>query len=116
MTNDVDLTTETPTPGRVVVVTGLSGAGRSTAADALEDLGWFVIDNLPPALIPKIAELAGFGRRVLVPVFLRQLAIQKLPCAGFERFSGHPKASTVIEMSTDTRSGAMATTWSVKGV
>ena len=49
-------------PGRVVVVTGLSGAGRSTAADALEDLGWFVIDNLPPALIPKIAELAGSGQ------------------------------------------------------
>jgi RNase adapter protein RapZ len=42
-----------------VVITGLSGAGRSQAADALEDLGWFVIDNLPPALIPKVSELAG---------------------------------------------------------
>jgi len=41
-----------------VVITGLSGAGRSQAADILEDLGWFVIDNLPPALIPKVAELA----------------------------------------------------------
>ena len=39
----------------------MSGAGRSTAADALEDLGWFVIDNLPPALIPKVAELAEKG-------------------------------------------------------
>ncbi len=40
-----------------VVVAGLSGAGRSTAAAALEDLGWFVIDNLPPALMTKVAEL-----------------------------------------------------------
>ncbi len=43
---------------KVVVVTGLSGAGRSTAAGTLEDLGWFVIDNLPAALVSKIAELA----------------------------------------------------------
>ncbi len=42
-----------------LVVTGMSGAGRSTAAATLEDLGWFVIDNLPPALITKVAELAG---------------------------------------------------------
>ena len=41
-----------------VVIPGLSGAGRSQAADILEDLGWFVIDNLPPALIPKVVELA----------------------------------------------------------
>jgi UPF0042 nucleotide-binding protein len=40
-----------------VIITGLSGAGRSQAADALEDLGWFVIDNLPSELIPKVAEL-----------------------------------------------------------
>ncbi len=40
-------------------VTGMSGAGRSTAAAALEDLGWFVIDNLPPALITKVAALVG---------------------------------------------------------
>lgn len=42
-----------------VVITGLSGAGRSTAADTLEDAGWFVIDNLPPALIGKVSELVG---------------------------------------------------------
>ena len=42
----------------VAVITGMSGAGRSTAADALEDLGWFVVDNLPPALISKVADLA----------------------------------------------------------
>lgn len=47
-----------PFVGDFVVITGLSGAGRSTAADALEDLGWFVIDNLPPTLISKVTELA----------------------------------------------------------
>ena len=41
----------------LLVVTGMSGAGRSTAGAALEDLGWFVIDNLPVELIPKVAEL-----------------------------------------------------------
>jgi UPF0042 nucleotide-binding protein len=40
-----------------LVVTGMSGAGRATAADSLEDLGWFVIDNLPAALILKMAEM-----------------------------------------------------------
>ncbi len=40
-----------------VIITGLSGAGRSQAANELEDLGWFVIDNLPVELIPKVVEL-----------------------------------------------------------
>jgi UPF0042 nucleotide-binding protein len=43
----------------VLVITGLSGGGRSTAADAFEDQGWFVVDNLPPALLPKIGDLAS---------------------------------------------------------
>jgi UPF0042 nucleotide-binding protein len=41
----------------VTLITGLSGAGRSEAAKCLEDLGYFVVDNLPPSLIPKMAEL-----------------------------------------------------------
>ena len=41
-----------------VLITGLSGAGGSHAANVFEDLGWFVIDNLPPALIEKVADLA----------------------------------------------------------
>lgn len=45
----------------VTIITGMSGAGRSAAADVLEDLGFFVIDNLPPALIAKVAEL-GRGK------------------------------------------------------
>jgi UPF0042 nucleotide-binding protein len=42
----------------LVVVTGLSGAGRSTAAHHLEDLGWFVVDNLPPSLLGTMVDLA----------------------------------------------------------
>lgn len=45
-------------PFDVAVVTGMSGAGRSTAARALEDLGWFVIDNLPPVLVRETLALA----------------------------------------------------------
>ena len=41
----------------VTIITGMSGAGRSATADILEDLGFFVIDNLPPALVAKVAEL-----------------------------------------------------------
>ena len=40
-------------PLRLVVVTGMSGAGRSTAAHSLEDLGWYVIDNLPPSVLVR---------------------------------------------------------------
>ena len=43
----------------IIVITGLSGAGRSQAADDLEDLGWFVVDNLPVVLIDKVVELSS---------------------------------------------------------
>lgn len=56
------------------IITGLSGAGRSEAAKCLEDLGYFVVDNLPPSLIGKMAELvatAGEPRRVAIVVDAR---------------------------------------------
>lgn len=43
----------------VVIVTGMSGAGRSTALNALEDLNFFCVDNLPPALAPRVLEMLG---------------------------------------------------------
>ncbi len=49
-------------PGEFVVITGMSGAGRSEAAKVLEDLGYFVIDNLPPSLLGRVADLAATSR------------------------------------------------------
>jgi RNase adapter protein RapZ len=51
-------TGEEPARPRILIISGLSGAGRSTASNVVEDLGWFVIDNLPPTLIERVAELA----------------------------------------------------------
>jgi RNase adapter protein RapZ len=45
-------------PPDIVIITGMSGAGRSTAAKSLEDLDWFVADNLPPDLLPTMLDLA----------------------------------------------------------
>ena len=43
----------------VLVITGMSGAGKSTVSHALEDLGWYVVDNLPPAMIANLCEMAS---------------------------------------------------------
>ena len=42
----------------VLVITGMSGAGKSTVAHALEDLGWYVVDNLPPSMVSTLFEIA----------------------------------------------------------
>jgi len=54
--------------GELVVVTGMTGAGRSTAAKELEDLGFFVVDNLPPQLVPDVVRLVDATQGVLQPV------------------------------------------------
>lgn len=54
--------TEAQEPGELVVVTGMTGAGRSTAAKELEDLGYFVIDNLPPALVNDVVRFVDTSR------------------------------------------------------
>jgi UPF0042 nucleotide-binding protein len=63
-------------PGQsVLVVTGMSGAGRSTVGNALEDLGWYVVDNLPPQMLRPLLDLAGHSgdrlSRVAVVVDVR---------------------------------------------
>ncbi len=64
----------------LVVVTGLSGAGRSTAAKSLEDLGWFVVDNLPPGLLPTMVDLGqrsqGAVERIAVVADVRSRAFE----------------------------------------
>lgn len=65
----------TPSGLEVAVISGLSGAGRSTAARCLEDLGWFVVDNLPAELIGTMVELSakagGAVRRIAVVLDVR---------------------------------------------
>jgi UPF0042 nucleotide-binding protein len=74
-------TTRPNLPGaqlELAVITGLSGAGRSTAAKCLEDLGWYVVDNLPPSLIAAVVNLAarshGDVDRIAVVVDVRSRA------------------------------------------
>ena len=69
---------------RFVIVTGMSGAGRRTACHTLEDLGWYVVDNLPPQLLPDLAQIArekDFAR-VAVGLDVRtRSAFQQIPAA-----------------------------------
>ncbi len=69
---------------RLIIVTGMSGAGRRTAAHAMEDLGWYVVDNLPPVMLPGLAaELARTGTdRVAVGFDVRSREqFEQLPAA-----------------------------------
>ncbi|RFA14715.1 RNase adaptor protein RapZ [Subtercola boreus] len=52
------MTPDTAGQQEVLIVTGMSGAGRSTVANALEDLGWYVVDNLPPQMLRPMVDLA----------------------------------------------------------
>jgi UPF0042 nucleotide-binding protein len=60
----------TALPGELVVVTGMTGAGRSTAAKELEDLGYYVIDNLPPELLKDVVRLVDASKGQAQPVAL----------------------------------------------
>ncbi|MHA7278324.1 RNase adapter RapZ [Arthrobacter sp. MDT2-2] len=59
MTEATSLTPVKPTESELLVVTGMSGAGRSTAANALEDHGWYVVENLPPQMLTTLTELVA---------------------------------------------------------
>ncbi|MFI6979697.1 RNase adapter RapZ [Embleya sp. NPDC050154] len=81
----------------LVIISGMSGAGRSTAAKGMEDLGWFVVDNLPPSLIPAMVDLGartqGAVARIAVVVDVRgrtffddlRSALSELEAAGVVR-------------------------------
>jgi len=59
-----------PPPGELVIVTGMTGAGRSTAAKELEDLGFYVVDNMPPTLVRDVVRLVDESRGVRQPIAL----------------------------------------------
>ena len=59
MTDAVSDAQTAPLSRSVLVVTGMAGAGRSTVSNALEDLGWYVVDNLPPQMLRPLLDLAG---------------------------------------------------------
>jgi UPF0042 nucleotide-binding protein len=71
----LDAVSPPPTRGEVLVITGLSGAGRTQAAGVLGDLGWYVVDNLPPRMIAPLAGMmrpqAGGVQRLAVVVDVR---------------------------------------------
>ena len=79
MSDDIEVTEpeSTGTPAELVVITGLSGAGRSEAIHTFEDLGYFCIDNLPPALLSRLVELTTLPgsriRRVAVVCDMRSM-------------------------------------------
>ena len=55
---------------RFIIVTGMSGAGRSTSLKMLEDMGYFCVDNLPISLVEKFAELVYSGSSEITKVAL----------------------------------------------
>lgn len=61
---------DTPVPVRLLVITGMSGAGRRTVGHTLEDLGWFVVDNLPPSLLVELIQTSRQRRFSRVAVVL----------------------------------------------
>jgi RNase adapter protein RapZ len=92
----------------IVIITGMSGAGRSTAAKALEDLGWFVVDNLPPVLLPTMVDLAaraaGAVPRVAAIVDVRSRAFTTDLHAALVELAtrGQPPRIVFLEAADDT--------------
>ena len=78
----METVSEHQTTQRVVVITGMSGAGRRTAAHAMEDHGWYVVDNIPPVMLPLLVrQLASDGiTKLAVVIDVRSRAdMQHLP-------------------------------------
>jgi len=95
-------------PAEIVVITGMSGAGRSTAAKSLEDLGWFVVDNLPPGLLPTMVDLAarsnGAVPRIAAVVDVRSRAFSTDLKSAITEVSARGAAARVVflEAAEDT--------------
>ena len=91
---------------RLVVITGMSGSGKSTAIRALEDAGFFCVDNLPVLLLPKLTELAGLGSQALslgLVIDAREgVFLQEAPRAIAEaRMAGHQVEVLFLDSNDD---------------
>ncbi|HUJ28497.1 MAG TPA: RNase adapter RapZ [Myxococcales bacterium] len=93
---------------RIVLVTGMSGAGKSTATKTLEDLGYFCIDNLPVMLLPKLLELVSHGtsdevQRLAIVVDAREARfLEKTPASVEEvRREGHSLEVVFFDCADD---------------
>ena len=92
---------------RVVVISGLAGAGKSTAARALEDIGYFVVDNLPPQLIETLLDLAdGSGgklSRIALVIDAREFDFLKEFGVAWDRLrhSGHHLQLVFLDCDDD---------------
>jgi len=87
----------------ILVITGLSGAGRSATAAVLEDLGWYVVDNLPTSLVDTIVELAsapGSGIERLALVAGRQ-HLELMPKVANMRSAGHQVRVVYLDASNE---------------
>ena len=93
-------------PGELVVVTGMTGAGRSTAAKELEDLGYFVVDNLPPTLVRDVVRLVddsrGIDQPIAVVVDVRSGSFfESLQANRHQQVTGRPTTLLFLESSDD---------------
>jgi UPF0042 nucleotide-binding protein len=87
----------------VVLVTGLSGSGKTTALRALEDTGWFCMDNVPVVLLPKVVELAGNATpRIAVVVDVRDRQFIRDAGAVLDELNRQGVATTVVFLDSDT--------------
>ena len=88
----------------ILLITGLSGAGRSQAADALEDLGWFVVDNMPVELVDKFVERAGVSvdqpSRLALVIGVASQQTDAVKSVPHLRAAGHDVRVLFLEAST----------------
>lgn len=96
----------TDAAGEVLIVTGMSGAGRTTAANALEDIGWYVVDNLPPLMLRPMLEMseaaAGAMPKVAAVVDVRGRELfGALPAVTQALRAGRPLRVLFLDASDD---------------
>jgi len=95
--------------GRIVVVTGLSGAGKSTALHALEDLGYFCVDNLPTSLAPQAVDVceAGGIDRIALGIDVRVRAFLEGAKPALERIRAGGEKRDVVVLFLDASDEAL---------